>query len=144
MDRLQRKWETAKELVPQPVLYEPLRHRNTETETPQSDNDNRTGVIFFGTSTYAAEEALEFLADEGVRLDAMRPRAFPFGKSFRDFVETHKRIFVIEQNRDAQFRSLMMIELGTDPAKLISILNYDGMPITADNIYRQIKGGMRD
>ncbi len=74
----------------------------------------------------------------------MRPRAFPFGKSFRDFVETHKRIFVIEQNRDAQFRSLMMIELGTDPAKLISILNYDGMPITADNIYRQIKGGMRD
>ena len=70
----------------------------------------------------------------------MRPQAFPFGKAFRAFVEAHERIFVIEQNRDAQFRSLMMIELGTDAAKLISVLNYDGMPITADNIYRQIKG----
>ena len=68
--------------------------------------------------------------------------AFPFGKAFRDFVESHERIFVIEQNRDAQFRSLMAIELGTDPAKLISVLNYDGMPITADNIYRQIKRGI--
>jgi 2-oxoglutarate ferredoxin oxidoreductase subunit alpha len=75
----------------------------------------------------------------GVVLDAMRVRAFPFGKAFRDFVDVHDRIFVIEQNRDAQFRSLMMIELSTDPAKLISVLNYDGMPITADNIYRQIK-----
>jgi 2-oxoglutarate ferredoxin oxidoreductase subunit alpha len=97
-------------------------------------------VIFFGTSTYAAEEAIELLADEGITLDAMRVRAFPFGKSFRDFVDSHERIFVIEQNRDAQFRSLMMIELGVDPAKLVSVLNYDGMPITADNIFRQIEG----
>jgi len=78
------------------------------------------------------------LEADGIALDAMRPRAFPFSKSFRDFVDTHKRIFVIEQNRDAQFRSLMMIELGVDASKLISVLNYDGMPITADNIYRQI------
>jgi len=70
----------------------------------------------------------------------MRPRAFPFGKAFREFVDSHERIFVIEQNRDAQFRSLMMIELGTSPEKLVSVLNYDGMPITADNIYRQIRG----
>ena len=68
----------------------------------------------------------------------MRARAFPFGKAFRDFVDAHATIFVIEQNRDAQFRSLMMIELGTDAAKLISVFNYDGMPITADNIFRQI------
>ena len=100
----------------------------------------RAGVIYFGTSTYAAEEALELLAEEGIDLDAMRVRAFPFGKAFRDFVDTHERIFVIEQNRDAQFRSLVMIELGTDAAKLVSVLNYDGMPITADNIYRQIGG----
>jgi 2-oxoglutarate/2-oxoacid ferredoxin oxidoreductase subunit alpha len=70
----------------------------------------------------------------------MRARAFPFGKAFSDFVDSHERIFVIEQNRDAQFRSLMMIELGVDASKLVSILNYDGMPITADNIFRQIKG----
>jgi len=101
-----------------------------------------SGVIFFGTSTYAAEEAIELLADEGITLDAMRARAFPFGKSFRDFVDAHERIFVIEQNRDAQFRSLMMIELGVEASKLVSVLNYDGMPITADNIYRQIKGHM--
>ena len=97
-------------------------------------------MIYFGTSTYAAEEALEFLAEEGIHLDAMRVRAFPFGQACRDFVDAHERIFVIEQNRDAQFRSLMMIELGVDASRLISVLNYDGMPITADNIFRQIIG----
>jgi 2-oxoglutarate ferredoxin oxidoreductase subunit alpha len=170
-DRLIRKWDTAKELVPQPEFYwkdeggrrrdeggrmkDVGRRRKDEgggTKTEGSDSDSSfilhpssfpsssTGVIFFGTSTYAAEEAIELLADEGITLDAMRVRAFPFGKSFRDFVDSHERIFVIEQNRDAQFRSLMMIELGVDPAKLVSVLNYDGMPITADNIFRQIEG----
>jgi 2-oxoglutarate/2-oxoacid ferredoxin oxidoreductase subunit alpha len=100
------------------------------------------GVIFFGTSTDAALEALDLLAEEGIRLDAMRPLAFPFGVAFAEFVDAHDCIFVIEQNRDAQFRSLMMIELSADPAKLVSVLNYDGMPITADNIYRQIKAKM--
>jgi 2-oxoglutarate ferredoxin oxidoreductase subunit alpha len=149
VDRLARKWETAKELVPEPEFYG-TRTPSSATDGPVSEsstlersaNDGAgvPGVIFFGTSTYAAEEAIELLAEEGIRLDAMRPRAFPFGKAFRDFVDSHERIFVVEQNRDAQFRSLMMIELGTDPAKLVSVLNYDGMPITADNIYRQIKG----
>ena len=125
VDRLNRKWETARELVPQPLFY-------------QEANRSRDGVIFFGTSIFSAEEAIEMLAEEGNLLDAMRPRAFPFSNSFRDFVDSHDRLFVIEQNRDAQFRSLMMIELGIDPRKLISILNYDGMPITADNIHRQI------
>jgi 2-oxoglutarate ferredoxin oxidoreductase subunit alpha len=131
VDRLARKWETAKELVPQPAFY--------DSET-QGRGDGRDGVLFFGTSTYAAIEALELLEADGIHLDAMRSRAFPFGKAFRDFVDAHERIFVIEQNRDAQFRSLVMIELGTDAAKLVSVLNYDGMPITADNIFRQIKG----
>jgi 2-oxoglutarate ferredoxin oxidoreductase subunit alpha len=98
--------------------------------SPHVSKGSTNGVIFFGTSTDSAEEALDLLADEGIHLDAMRPRAFPFGKSFQDFVDSHDRIFVIEQNRDAQFRSLMMIELGIDPSKLISVLNYDGMPIT--------------
>ena len=101
------------------------------------------GVIFFGTSTYAAVEALELLAEEGIHLDAMRARGFPFSRSFREFVDAHQRVFVIEQNRDAQFKSLMMIELGVDASKLISVLNYDGMPITADNIYRQIQSSVR-
>ena len=124
VDRLARKWDTAKELVPGPEII--------------VNNGAASAVIFFGTSTYAAEEALELLAADGIKLDAMRPLAFPFGKAFRQFVDSHERIFVIEQNRDAQFRSLMMIELGTNASKLVSVLNYDGTPITADNIYRQI------
>jgi 2-oxoglutarate/2-oxoacid ferredoxin oxidoreductase subunit alpha len=127
MERLARKWDTAKELVPQPE-FSPV---SVAAGSPD-------GVIFFGTSTYAAVEAIELLNEEGIYLDAMRARAFPFSNSFRQFVESHDRIFVIEQNRDAQFRTLMMIELGVDPAELVSVLNYDGMPITADNIYRQI------
>ena len=69
----------------------------------------------------------------------MRVRAFPFGKAFADFINAHKKVFVIEQNRDAQFKSLMMIELGINPEKLISVLNYDGTPITGDFIFEEIK-----
>lgn len=126
MDRLEKKFETAKELVPAPEFL-------------QDSNNSKNGVIFFGTSTYAAEEAVELLKADGITLDAMRPKAFPFSKSFEDFIEAHEKVFVIEQNRDAQFKSLMMIELGTNPEKLVSILNYDGMPITADFIFNQIK-----
>ncbi len=133
VDRLMKKWETAATLVPEPEFYgDGEKGRKGEGET------NRDGVIFFGTSTDSALEALEMLEADGIALDAMRPRAFPFGKAFREFVASHERIFVIEQNRDAQFRSLIMIELGTDAAKLVPVLNYNGTPITADNIYRQI------
>ncbi|MFM8440712.1 MAG: 2-oxoacid:acceptor oxidoreductase subunit alpha [Acidobacteriota bacterium] len=127
MDRLLKKWGTAKGIVPAPHFY-------------QQKNGSRDGVIFFGTSSYAAEEAIDLLKEDGIKLDAMRVKAFPFSKAFVDFVEEHDRVFVVEQNRDAQFRSLMMIECGMSPQKLISVLNYDGMPITADNIYKQIKG----
>jgi 2-oxoglutarate/2-oxoacid ferredoxin oxidoreductase subunit alpha len=129
MDRLVKKFDTAKEIVPQPEFY-------------QEKNQSEYGVIFFGTSTYAAVEAVELLKNEGITLDAMRPKAFPFGKVFEDFVAAHKKVFVIEQNRDAQFKSLMMIELGINADKLISVLNYDGMPITADNILKQVKANL--
>jgi 2-oxoglutarate ferredoxin oxidoreductase subunit alpha len=149
VDRLVRKWDTAKELVPEPEIRLAVSSQQSavsgeqEAGTRPSGSVPRAGVVYFGTSTYATEEALELLQADGVILDAMRPRAFPFGKAFRAFVDAHERLFVIEQNRDAQFRSLMMIELGIDAAKLVSVLNYDGMPITADNIYRQIKGGLK-
>ena len=145
VDRLARKWDTAKELVPQPLFWsEPpaggkFADGYSTNWPPFHAGGSDIGVIFFGTSTYAAEEAIEMLANDGIKLDAMRPRAFPFSQSFTEFVDSHERLFVIEQNRDAQFRSLMMIELGVDPSKIVSVLNYDGMPITADNIHRQIK-----
>ncbi len=163
VDRLNRKWGTAKEMVPQPEFYRnaDARVRNGRKAVTNGDGHSTLaeplsdeasliadegvrvpGVIFFGTSTFAAEEALDQLAAEGIHLDAMRVRAFPFGKAFCEFVDAHDKLFVIEQNRDAQFKSLMMIELGVDPHKLVSVLNYDGTPITADNIYRQIKGNL--
>ncbi len=141
-----RKWDTAKELVPQPEIWLAISSKQSAaSEAPKAETRPvrsvpRDGVIYFGTSMYAAIEARELLEEEGIHLDAMRVRAFPFGKAFREFVDAHERIFVIEQNRDAQFKSLMMIELGVDASKLISVLNYDGMPITADNICRQIRG----
>ena len=130
MDRLIKKWNTAKEMVPAPEFY-------------QEKNFSACGVLFFGTSTYAAEEAIELLKQEQISLDAMRVKAFPFGKAFVDFVNSHEKVFVIEQNRDAQFRSLMMIELEINPEKIISVLNYDGTPITADNILKQIKSSLK-
>jgi|GEM_PF-2268 len=129
VDRLALKWETAKSLVPQPEFYQPA-------------NRSPFGVIFFGTSVYATEEAIDLLKEKGIVLDAMRVRAFPFGQAFVEFVDSHEKVFVIEQNRDAQFRSLMMIEFGADPSKLISVLNYDGTPITADTIYQQITSAL--
>ena len=133
MDRLAKKWNTAKTLVPAPEFF----------LSEPGATGSHAGVIFFGTSTYAAVEAIELLKAEGISLDAMRVKAFPFGNEFEDFIDAHEKVFVIEQNRDAQFKSLMMIELGVNPEKLISVLNYDGTPITADNILKQIKEQLR-
>jgi 2-oxoglutarate ferredoxin oxidoreductase subunit alpha len=125
MDRLMRKWDTAKNMVPAPQLY-------------QKQNKSENGILFFGTSQYAAEEAMDILDSQGKPVDAIRIKAFPFNKTVENFINSHKRVFVIEQNRDAQMKSLLMIELQANPSKLISVLNYNGLPITADNILTQI------
>lgn len=126
MDRLIRKWNTAKNKVPQPQLY-------------QKESSGGLGILFFGTSQYAAEEAMDMLKDAGINVDAIRLRAFPFNDSVEQFINKHETIYVIEQNRDAQMKSLLMIELNAHPSKLVSVLNYDGMPITADQIFKQIQ-----
>lgn len=118
MERLQRKFRTAALLVPQPVV------QRADVETP-------LGVIYFGSTSPAMQEALEVLRAEGVRLDAMRLRAFPFPDSVADFIDRHERVFVVEQNRDAQMRSLLVNELEVAPRKLVKVLHYDGTPITA-------------
>jgi 2-oxoglutarate ferredoxin oxidoreductase subunit alpha len=130
MDRLLRKWDTTKEMVPAPHLY-------------QEKNNSKIGLLFFGTSQYSAEEAMDVLKHENIVVDAIRLKSFPFNKQVADFIDTHDKVFVIEQNRDGQMKSLLMIELQADPKKLISILNYDGMPITADNILNQIKSSLQ-
>jgi 2-oxoglutarate ferredoxin oxidoreductase subunit alpha len=126
VDRLMKKWETSKTLVPGPELY-------------QKEYASKDGILFFGTSHYAAEEAMDILKQDNIVLDAIRIKAFPFNIEVENFINKHDRIFVIEQNRDAQMKSLLMIELSANPAKLISILNYDGMPITAEKIMNEIE-----
>ena len=81
---------------------------------------------------------MDILKNQGIQIDAMRIRAFPFTKAVDDFINKHDYVFVIEQNRDAQFRSLLVNELEINPKKLIKILNYDGMPVTADCIVEQM------
>ena len=90
-------------------------------------------------ASQAMHEALEVLAHEGVMLDAMRLRAFPFPDSVPEFIAAHEKVFVVEQNRDGQMQTLLVNELGVDPAKLVRVLHFDGTPITA----RFIAGAIR-
>jgi len=118
MERLLKKFETAKALVPGPVV--------TLASTP-----SRYGVIYFGSTSPAMEEAADLLEAEGHALDRMRVRAFPFNRDVDAFLRSHEAVFVVEQNRDAQLRTLIITECGVDPAKVTPILHYDGTPITA-------------
>ncbi|MDR3511980.1 MAG: 2-oxoacid:acceptor oxidoreductase subunit alpha [Caulobacteraceae bacterium] len=125
MQRLLRKFDTAKALVPAPV------RRDAKHAT-------RTGVIYYGSTSPAMREALETLEAQGRRLNALRVRAFPFSDAVTDFIVAHDQVFVVEQNRDGQLRTLIMNEVGVDPAKLVAVLHYDGTPITARFITREI------
>src|SRR5438034_42076 len=125
MQRLLRKFETAKTLLPRPV------RRDAAKPT-------RYGVIYYGSTSPAMDEAIEMLGRDGHRLDMLRVRAFPFHNDVADFVTDHDFVFVVEQNRDAQLRSLMINECGLDPVRLLPVLHYDGTPITARFISRAI------
>ena len=125
MQRLLRKFESAKALIPAPIA------RPAKRKTPD-------GVIYFGSSTPSMHEALEALEAQGRHLDALRVRGFPFSDEVYDFVAAHERVFVVEQNRDGQLRTLLMNEGEIDPAKLLPVLHYDGTPITARFIAGEI------
>ena len=119
MDRLLKKHRTAATLVPKAIL--------TPAKTP-----TKLGAIYFGSTSAPMTEADEILnAEHGVGLDLLRVRAFPFGQEVIDFIEAHDQIFVVEQNRDGQLRSMLINELEIHPKKLVKIVHYDGTPITA-------------
>jgi 2-oxoglutarate ferredoxin oxidoreductase subunit alpha len=118
MQRLLRKFETAKELVPAPRLR-PARQ------------PTKCGAIYFGSTAPAMQEALDLLDAQGLHVDALRVRAFPFGDEVGEFIAEHEQVFLVEQNRDAQLRLMLTSECVVDPAKLIPVLHYDGTPITA-------------
>ena len=125
VQRLLRKFETAKGLVPQPVL------RKARQKT-------RFGVIYYGSTSPAMSEAIEALEAQGVHVDTMRIRAFPFSDAVADFIADHEQCFLVEQNRDAQLRSLIVNELNIDPAQVMPVLHYDGTPITARFITAEV------
>ncbi len=125
MQRLLRKFETAKDLVPRPLQA-------------NAGKATKYGVIYYGSTSPAMDEAIRMIEANGQTLDRLRVRAFPFHSSVASFLADHDFVFVVEQNRDAQMRSLIVNECGVDPVRLVPILNYDGTPITARFIAREI------
>lgn len=124
MDRLLKKWETIKSYLPSPEYI--------------GTQKSKFAMMYFGTSEYSSEEAADLLANDSIQLDLARIKSFPFQDSLKEFIYAHDKVFVVEQNRDAQMRTLLINELSVDPNKLIPVLNYDGLPITAQHIYDQI------
>ncbi len=118
MERLLKKFATAANLVPVPI-------------TRDAREPTKLGAIYFGSTSPAMDEADDILAGRGVHLDLMRVRGFPFSNEVRAFIAAHEQVFVVEQNRDAQLRTLLVNELEIDPAKLVKVLHFDGTPITA-------------
>lgn len=129
MDQLLKKWDTAKKLVPAPVLV--------------GDGRHQVGIISVGSCDGAIREALGVLAAQGVELDYLRVRAFPFGDEVEAFVAAHRVLFVIEQNRDAQLRSLLTLETGVEKARLRSLLHYNGLPISSTFIVDGVLAELR-
>jgi len=123
MQRLLGKWDTAKKIVPAAEI---------------SAHNSQVGVIYYGTSDYSSQEALDQLR-ENQKIDSMRIKAFPFGAEVKSFVEDHEVLFVIEQNRDAQMKTLLVNELAINPQKIIEVLNIDGLPITAEFLVNDIQ-----
>jgi 2-oxoglutarate ferredoxin oxidoreductase subunit alpha len=125
MQRLLRKFETAKSYVPAPLI-EP------------AAQPTRAGVIWYGSTGAPMDESLVQLEQQGIHLDRMRIRAFPFADEVAEFIHAHEQVFVAEQNRDGQLRMLLINECAINPEKLIPILHYDGNPLTARMLTRDI------
>jgi 2-oxoglutarate ferredoxin oxidoreductase subunit alpha len=123
MERLSAKWRTAARLVPRAEI---------------ESNGERAGIIYYGTSVAPMREALDMLEEEGIRLDTMRITAFPFGAEVYDFIAAHDTVFVVDQNRDAQMKVLLVTEGELDPASLVSVLYFGGLSISADTIQKQV------
>jgi 2-oxoglutarate ferredoxin oxidoreductase subunit alpha len=128
LDRLMKKWQTAKSRVP-PALI----------EGPGSE----VGLVSIGSSDSAVHEALALLAADGIALDYLRVRAFPFGEEVERFLAEHRLVFVVEQNRDAQLRSLLTLETGVEKAKLRSLLHYSGLPVSSHFIVEGVQAELR-
>jgi 2-oxoglutarate ferredoxin oxidoreductase subunit alpha len=120
LDRLLRKFATAKKLVPAPLV--------------QQDSRIELGLVAYGSSDGAVREALDVLRRQGIPVNYLRIKAFPFGEEVEQFLAAHRMVFVVEQNRDAQMRSLLTLETAVEKSKLRSLLHYSGLPVSSQFI----------
>jgi len=121
LDRLLKKWDTAKKLVPRALVY----------STVDATAGSEIGIVSIGSCEGAIHEAMDILKTHDVRVDYMRVRSFPFSEDVERFLAAHKLLFVVEQNRDAQFRALLTLESAVEKSKLRSLLHYNGLPISS-------------
>ncbi len=128
VDRLLTKWETAKDYVPAPVV--------------EYSEKNRIGIISIGSCDESVREAIDWMASEGVGVNYLRVRAFPFNGQVQEFLDAHDKIYVVEQNRDAQLCGLLQLELDVDPEKLSPVLHYNGLPLNAEFVVDSINEDM--
>ncbi len=128
MLRLSKKWETAKNMVPEPVI-------NTVDQAG-------AGVIFYGTSDLAVNEAVEMLSAQGILLSTMRIRAFPFQDMVLDFIRDHEQVFIVEQNRDSQMRTLLTNEFDLSQEQITAVPFVDAIPIDARFICQSIQDNL--
>jgi 2-oxoglutarate ferredoxin oxidoreductase subunit alpha len=130
MDRLNRKWETARGLVPQPVVE--------ETKGAEA------AILCFGSSRWAVEEARDRLREDGIRTSSLRVQAYPFSPEVGAFLARHERVYVVEQNRDGQMAALLRMEYPAHATRLRSVLHYDGLPLDAHTVAEGVKSAERE
>src|SRR5579872_608926 len=129
LDRLMRKWATARRLVPRAVI--------------DATADSKIGIVSVGSCDGAIREARDVLERRGIAVDYMRVRSFPFTEDVEKFLAAHELLFVVEQNRDAQLKSLLTLETAVDKRKLRSLLHYSGLPISSSFIVEGVLAHVR-
>ena len=127
MDRLARKFETARQFVPRPAV--------------SNGSKSRIGLIAYGSSDFAVEEARHLLARRGTPTDYLRLRALPIGNEVAEFISEHERVYVVDQNRDGQMFDILRLELPADAPRLRSIRHYDGFPLDAETVVEGVQAG---
>jgi 2-oxoglutarate ferredoxin oxidoreductase subunit alpha len=124
LDRLLVKWETARTILPAPEI--------------QYSQFNKVALLTVGSGNGACKEALDRLAEKNVPLNYCRIKAFPFNDKVKEFIDKHEVVYVVEQNRDAQLRTLLILDSDADPSRLVSLLHYDGMPLNAGFVVERV------
>ena len=130
LDRLKRKFASAPKYLPKPLLL--------------GKGNSAVGIVSLGSCDGAIREALDVLGRQKIDVDYLRVKSFPFNNDVEVFLKSHATLFVVEQNRDAQFRSLLTLETAVEKSKLNSILSYSGLPMSADPIVNEIRAKLAE